>query len=146
MILKNQDIPILLMVLHEPTLDHLLTLLKDNNFFPIVISDPNALPQVLKAQPFAVVFIDCEAVSSYGGGIYARIKVSCPRARIILFGQRAHLQNKSHRDLVKEAMELGVYACLLAPYKDWEVLSMIKHILLKENTGYRRKAEEDQDS
>jgi DNA-binding NtrC family response regulator len=146
MILKNQHIPILLMILHEPTLDHLLTLLKDNNYYPIVIPDPTALPQALKAQPFAVVFIDCEAVISYGGGIYAKIKVSCPRARIILFGQRAHLQNKSHRDLVKEAMDLGVYACLLAPYKDWEVLSMVKHILLKENTGLPRVSEEEQDS
>ena len=35
--------------------------------------------------------------------------------------------------LSKEAMELSVYACILAPFKEWEVLTMIRNILAKRN-------------
>jgi hypothetical protein len=30
-------------------------------------------------------------------------------------------------------MELNVYACILAPFKEWEVLTMIRNILAKRN-------------
>lgn len=130
----------MLMVLHEPSRKHLLNLLTENHYNPLVMGDPTELQQALKGQNFALVFIDCEAVTSYGGGLYGKVKGSCPRAKIIFFGHRSHLQDKSHRDLVKEAMDMGVYACLLAPYNDWEVLSMVKHILLKENASALKKA------
>jgi hypothetical protein len=31
--------------------------------------------------------------------------------------------------LIKEAMELGVYACILSPFEEWEVLTMIRNVL-----------------
>ena len=34
--------------------------------------------------------------------------------------------HQEHRDLIKEAMDLGIYACLLAPVADWEVLAMVR--------------------
>lgn len=132
---KSKHTPLLLMVSSGQARDYLLSLLKENHYNPRVIAAPGKLLQTLKRQQFAIVFIDCEAVTALGAGIYAKIKVACPSCRIILCGDRAHLRNRSQRDLVKEAMDMGVYACILAPYEEWEVLSMVKHILAKENAG-----------
>jgi hypothetical protein len=66
--------------------------------------------------------VDCAAISSYGSGIYSKIKVGCPLCRIVLLCDKAH---KDHRTIIKEALEIGIYACLLMPYEDWEVLAML---------------------
>ncbi len=114
----------LLLILEEPTRHYLLELLQENNFSPMVFANPGQVVQAVKGQPGATVFVDCEAVSTFGTSIYSKVKVACPRCRLVLFGDR---RNKAHREIVKEAMELGIYACLLAPYEDWEVLSLVKH-------------------
>ena len=38
-------------------------------------------------------------------------------------------------------MQLGVYGCVLAPYDEWEILTMVKHLLAKKTvkTDRRRK-------
>lgn len=132
MIPKGKDAPLFLMVANKQTRHYLANLLKENDYSPAIVPDKGELLQALKKQRFAIAFIDCEAVTSYGAGVYAKIKVACPGCRILLLGDRAHLRNKLNRDLVKEAMDVGVYACILAPYEEWEVLSMVRHILTKE--------------
>ncbi|MEJ2673164.1 MAG: hypothetical protein P8168_13385, partial [Deltaproteobacteria bacterium] len=34
---------------------------------------------------------------------------------------------ETHRKIIKEAMEIGIYACLLPPYEDWEILTMVSY-------------------
>jgi DNA-binding NtrC family response regulator len=133
MISRSKNTPLLLMVSNGQTRNYLLNLLQENDFHPITMLDPSELLQALKKQHFAIIFVDCKSVTLYGAGIYAKIKVACPRCKIILFGDRSHLSNKSYRNLIKEAMDLGVYGCILSPYEEWEVLSMVKHIFMKEN-------------
>ena len=135
---KSKHLPILLMVSNDRTRDYLLDLLKENEFYHIMMRNPSELLQALREQNIAIVFVDCEAVTGYGAGIYAKVKVACPSSRVILFGDRAHLRNKSHRDLIKEAMDMGVYACILAPYEEWEVLSMVRHIFTKGNAKHNK--------
>ena len=38
-------------------------------------------------------------------------------------------------------MQFGVYGCVLAPYDEWEILTMVKHLLTKKTikTDRRRK-------
>jgi hypothetical protein len=38
-------------------------------------------------------------------------------------------------------MQLGVYGCVVAPYDEWEILTMVKHLLAKKTvkTDRRRK-------
>jgi len=40
---------------------------------------------------------------------------------------------KDHGNLIKEAVEYGVHACILACYEEWEVLTMIRNIIAKKN-------------
>ena len=86
----------------------------------------------------AIVFVDHEVVNSYGAKIYSRINVACSGCDVIL------LCDQAHRDLIKEAMELSVYACILAPFKEWEVLTMIRNILAKKKPRGQNKSHKDQ--
>lgn len=81
----------------------------------------------LKEKQFAIVLIDCGAVTNYGTGILSKVKVACDLCRIIIFCDQAHLRDKLHRELIKEVMNIGVYACIMAPYKDWEVLCLVSY-------------------
>ena len=81
--------------------------------------------------------IDYEVVKSYGVRIYSRINVACPGCNAIL------LCDQDHRDFIKEAVEHGVYACILAPYEEWEVLTMIRNLIAKEKLLGRKKPHKD---
>jgi DNA-binding response OmpR family regulator len=124
MVLADKDFALLLLVGNDKTRDYLVNLLREHHYAPVIMSDPGELVQNLKGQQYATVFLDCEAVPLYGPGIYSRIKVACQNCRVVLLCDKAH---KSHRDIIKEAMEIGVYACLLAPFEGWEVLTMVRH-------------------
>lgn len=113
----------LLLILDEPIRQHLLKLLEQYDFAPQVTAHPREVLQAIKGRPGATVFVDCEAVSTFGAGIYSKLKVACPRCRLVLLGDKG---NKAHREIIREAMELGIYACLLAPYEDWEVLTLMR--------------------
>jgi DNA-binding NtrC family response regulator len=121
---QNKHPALLLLVLNEQICKYLLNLLRDNNYSPMIMANANELVQALKKHHCGTVFVDCEAVAIYGAGIYSKIKVASQYSRIVLFGDKRH---KAHREIIKEAMEIGIYACLLAPYEDWEVLTLMRH-------------------
>jgi PleD family two-component response regulator len=124
---KHKPTPILLLVGNGRTRDYLSSLLSENNYSPLLMTDPEELLRSLKGKEFAIILIDCRAVSSFGTRILSRIKVSCRHCRIIIFCDKEHLCDKWHRELIKEILAIGVYACILAPYKEWEVLSMVSY-------------------
>jgi DNA-binding NtrC family response regulator len=115
---------LLLWVTDSQSRDFLVHLLEAHEFAPRVVGNPIEVLQTLKGHKQATVFVDCQNVSTYGPGLYAKVKVACPRCRVILICDKSHQQ---HRDIIKEAMDLGIYACLLAPFADWEVLAMVRH-------------------
>ena len=86
----------------------------------------------------AIVIMDYEVVTSYGRRIYSRINVACPGCKCIM------LCDQDHRDLIKEAVEHGVYACILAPYEEWEVLTMIRNIIAKNKLQDQKTPNKDQ--
>jgi signal recognition particle receptor subunit beta len=104
------------------TRDSLSSLLAENNYFPLLMMDPEELLQSLQGKVFAIILIDCRAVSSFGTRILSKIKVACRLCRIIIFCDKEHLFDKRHREFIKEILGIGVYACILAPYKEWDVL------------------------
>ena len=124
---KQKPTPILLLVGNGRTRDYLSSLLSENNYSPLLMTDPEELLRSLKGKEFAIILIDCRAVSSFGTRILSKIKVSCRLCRIIIFCDKEHLCDKRHRELIKEILAMGVYACILAPYKEWEVLSMVSY-------------------
>jgi DNA-binding response OmpR family regulator len=105
----------------------LYSLLSENNYNPLLLSNQEELLRVLKENQFAIVLIDCGAVYIHGARIISKIKVVCQHGRIIIFCHKAHLCDSQHRDLIKDILTIGVYACILAPFNDWEVLSMITY-------------------
>lgn len=121
----REQIPIFLLIADEKIRNHILNLHKNNNYRSLVLADPEKLVQEIKKLDSSIIFIDYKAVSIYGTRIYSRINVTCPVCNTIL------LCDQNHRDLIKEAMDLGVYACVLAPYEEWEVVTMIRNILAK---------------
>ncbi len=123
MVLAKKDLALFLVVGNDEIRDYLVNLLREHNHAPLVVSDIGESLQALKECRFATVFLDCESVLSFGPGIYSRIKVACPYCRIVLLCDKSH---EEHRELIREAMEIGIYACLLAPFEGWEVLAMVR--------------------
>jgi DNA-binding NarL/FixJ family response regulator len=101
----------------------------------VVISTPGELAGELKERLSPVIFIDYEAETQYGPAIIRNIKAVLKEGGIIF------LYDKDHRNLIQEVMQLGVYGCVLAPYDEWEILTMVKHLLDKKTvkTDRRRK-------
>jgi len=81
--------------------------------------------------------MDYEVVKSYGARIYLRINVACPDCNVILFC------DQDHRDLIKETVEYEVYACILAPYEEWEVFTKIRNIIAKYKLKEQKKTHKD---
>ena len=126
---------LLLLVTHEQTRDFLLKFLEAHEYAPRGVGTPRDVLQSLKGQEQATVFVDCQTVSTYGPGLYAKMKVACPGCRVVLLCDKSH---HDHRDLVKEAMDLGIYACLLAPFAEWEILAMVRRSQATRSPGRRQ--------
>jgi DNA-binding NtrC family response regulator len=125
--------PISLLVLNDTIRQHLLGILERNHFKPVVISSPGELNIELKECFSPVIFIDYEAETQYGPAIIMNIKAVLKEGGIIF------LYDKDHRNLIQEVMELGVYGCVLAPYDEWEILTMVKHLLAKKTVKTDRR-------
>ena len=117
-----------MLLISEPQMcNDLCSLLVENNYYPLLLPNQEELLRVLKENQFAIVLIDCGSVYVYGARIISKIKVACQHGRIIIFCNKAHLCDSQHRDLIKDILTIGVYACILVPFTDWEVLSMITY-------------------
>jgi DNA-binding response OmpR family regulator len=124
---QNKSTPILLLISEPQMRNDLCILLVENNYYPLLLFNQEELLRILKENQFAIVLIDCEALYIYGARIISKIKVACQHGRIIVFCNKAHLCDSHHRDLIKEILAIGVYACILAPFNDWEILSMMTY-------------------
>lgn len=124
MIHHDKSSPILLLIADQQTRHNLFSLLTENQLLPRLMGDQKELLRELKKTRCATVLIDCGAVGGYGTGIISKIKVACQHSRIIVFCAKEHLPDSQHREIIKEILAIGVYACVMAPYKGWEVISL----------------------
>jgi DNA-binding NtrC family response regulator len=124
-----------LLVADSQPREFLVNFLEAQGYAPRVLEHPGEMVKTLKRTQQATVFVDCLIVGTYGPGLYAKIKVACPGSRIVLLCDKSHHE---HRDLVKEAMELGIYACLLAPFAEWEILAMVRQSQMARHPGRRQ--------
>lgn len=115
---------VVILVLHEPLRKSLVDLLQENGFAPRVAANPQEVIRILRKKKCATVFVDYEALKMYHPGTCAKFKVACQYCRIILLCDKSQ---ESHRKIIRDAMEIGIYACLLPPYEDWEILSMVSY-------------------
>jgi DNA-binding NtrC family response regulator len=126
---------LLLLVADGQFRDFLVNFLESQEYAPRLVANPAEALKTLKGEDQALVFVDCQTVSVQGPGLYAKMKVACPHCRIVLLCDKRHHE---HRDIVKEAMDLGIYACLLAPFAEWEVLAMVRHSQVARPPGRRQ--------
>jgi DNA-binding NtrC family response regulator len=112
-----------LLILNENIRNHLFDLLRTNRYQPVASTGLDELLYALKGSHNFIVFLDAEAVVTYGAGIYSKIKAAAPGGRIIL------LCDLAHRDLIRGAMEHGSYGSILEPYAEWELMTIVRHIL-----------------
>lgn len=76
--------------------------------------------------PVKAVFLDAEVVRELGSKIYEEIRHRSSKLAIVL------LHTESDHNLVKEAMEKGVYGCIRSPYEDWEILKMAAYLATRQ--------------
>jgi|GEM_PF-1644959 len=114
-----------LLILNEQTRQHIASLLERHHYPAVVIADPREILTIYADHPAVVFFVDWEAVNVYGLGLISQITSGSRGSRII------YLYDKGHRDLIRGIMDLGAYACIMAPYEEWETLTMIRHILTR---------------
>jgi len=134
----TKHIPILVLIANKKVRNYVMGLCKRNNLSPLISADFEELIKKIKKLRSAIVIMDYEVVNTYGVRIYSRINVACPGCNAIL------LCDQKHRGLIQQAVELGVYACILAPYEEWEVLTMIRNIIAKNKLQGQKKTDEDQ--
>ena len=120
---------VFLLVANDDIRHHIRELCEKNNYHPLITIDLEELAKKTKRMHSSIVFVDYEVVNTYGARMYSRLNVACPSCDVIL------LCDQAHRTFIKEAMELGAYASILAPYEEWEVLTIIRNIL----TGRKKK-------
>lgn len=87
------------------------------------VASLTTLLERLGAVSRAIVILDSGAIHHHGPSIYGRIRAACKGCRLIL------LCAQSSRGLIREAMEAGVYGCVVEPYAPWEIQTMVRHIL-----------------
>jgi len=118
----NISAPVLL-VENAAVLQAVVRELGRHQLSPRVAGEVAELLRLLKMEPEATVFLDCRALMQHGVGLIARLRVASPGSRLVLLCSRDH---PHHQSLVREAMDMGVYACLSAPYQDYEILAMVR--------------------
>ena len=125
---------IFILAANEDIRNHVLGVCEKNNYLVAVVTDLEELVRKTKRPRSVIVLLDYEMVNTYGARIYSRINVACPECSVIL------LCDQAYRELIKEAMELGAYASILAPYEEWELLTMIRNILTGKKKRRPRKS------
>jgi DNA-binding NarL/FixJ family response regulator len=125
--------PIFTLIANEKLRSYIIDLCRRNNLRPFMGANLEELVKKIKKKPGAVIVMDFEVVNSYGARIYSRINVACPGCNLLL------LCDQNHRDIIKEAVEYDVYACIMPPYEEWEVLTMIRNIIAKEKLQDQKK-------
>ncbi len=131
---RESQIDAFVLVANDGIRSYILDLCEKNNYRSLITTDLEELVEKTKKMQRAIVFIDYQLVNTHGTRLYSRINVACPECSVIL------LCDQAHRDLIKEAMELGAYACILAPYEEWEVLTIIRNILTGKKKRHPRKS------
>lgn len=131
---KGEQTALFVLVSKAGIRNHLSDLFQRNDIPFIVETVPDEMFQFLKGRKEAIAFLDVETLRIYGASLYTKMKAACPACRIIL------LCDQANRDMIKQAIEQGAYGGILEPYAEWEVLTMVRHILADKHPKRRRAA------
>ncbi|WP_170920623.1 response regulator [Desulfacinum hydrothermale] len=103
--------------------DHVVEILTRCGYGTRNVDTEGDLFQGLSESKRGIVFLDSGIIHHYGPTLYGRIQRACSGCRMIVLCRR------DSRPLIREAMEAGVYGCVVEPYAPWEIETMVRHIL-----------------
>ncbi len=130
----TRDVRFSVLVLNDEVRCHILNLLRKNEHFSIGMVSLDELINPSKREPSTIILIDCEGVLAYGVTVISKLKTSCHECKLIL------LCSQTHRSMIKRVMELGAYGCIIEPYQEWELLTMVRLILSGQKIDKKIKA------
>ncbi|MEJ5348157.1 MAG: response regulator [Desulfosoma sp.] len=123
MAVRKEPSKVFLWVSREEVRAHALEALADVGAPTQSVESVSALMESLAEVGRGIVILDSEVVRRHGATIYGRLRAACKTCRVIL------LCAQESRGLIREAMEAGVYGCIVEPYAPWEIQTMVRHIL-----------------
>jgi len=132
----TQDVRFSVLVLNDEVRSHIFNLLRKNDHFSFATASLDELLSPLKKDANSIILIDCEVAVAYGINVISKLKTSCPECKLIL------LCSQTHRSLIKRAMELGAYGCIIEPYREWEFSTMVRLILGGQKVDKKTKPKE----
>jgi len=121
--MPSRDVLFPVLALNEKVRHHVLNLLTKHQYPTVSTENLDDLVDTIKGQKNSLIFMDSEAVLTYGTWIVPRVRTACRECKIIL------LCSQMHRNLVQRVMELGTYGCIIEPYPEWELLTMVRPII-----------------
>ncbi|SFM79250.1 response regulator [Thermodesulforhabdus norvegica] len=116
-------IPVVIIARNMAIVKRLKSILDHEGKKSVHFSDPFDFCREMKGTTRSVVFLESGFVREYGRILYERLFRVCPFLKIVL------VCSPEDRDLIKEAMENGVYGCVVEPFDAWEVSTMLRHLL-----------------
>lgn len=120
---KKEPSKVFLWVSREEVRLHALEALAQVGAQTESVESLSALLERLGGVGRAIVILDSGSIHHHGPTIYGRIRAACKSCRLIV------LCAQDSRGLIREAMEAGVYGCVVEPYAPWEIQTMVRHIL-----------------
>ncbi|MGA2939377.1 MAG: hypothetical protein ABSF52_20085 [Syntrophobacteraceae bacterium] len=130
----TQDVRFSVLVLNDEVRCHIVNLLRKNEHFSVGIVSLDELINPSKRVSNTIILIDCEGVIAYGVTVISKLKTTCQECKLIL------LCSQPHRSMIKRVMELGAYGCIIEPYREWELLTMVRLILSGQKIDKKIKA------
>ncbi len=121
--MSSRDVLFPVLALNEKVRNHVLNLLGKNGYPSVGTDNLDDLVASIKGKKYALIFVDSEAILAYGTWIVPQVRTACRECRLIL------LCSQMHRNFVQRVMELGAYGCIIEPYAEWELLTMVRPII-----------------
>lgn len=118
-----QDALFFLLILDDDVRSRILSMLEKHKNFKVKIAFPYELSGSPKGEINSIILIDYLSVLTYGLSVISRLKFCRPDSKLVL------LCSQDNRYLIGRVMGLGAYGCILEPYEEWELLTMVRLIL-----------------
>lgn len=118
-----QDALFYLLILDNDVRPRILSILSKHRHFKVRSVFPDELSGGTRREVNSIILIDSLSVLTYGTTVISKLKSSCPDSKLVF------LCNQDNRHLIGRVMELGAYGCILEPYEEWELLTMVRLIL-----------------
>lgn len=116
-------IPVAIIARQSDLVKRLEAILQQTGKKFVHFADPFDFCKAMKGIARSILFLESSFVREHGRILYERLFGVCPFLKIVL------ICSPQDRELIKEAMENGVYGCVVEPFDAWEVSTILRHLL-----------------